>query len=109
VDLLPVVALLMGMEAVSLLILSLAVTLLDNAPIMVVVVVVASPQMDLVPLAKSVANLVIWLLHVITALITHTPVIPTCKLFLQPLSHPLMTTSMLILVLHITSQLILPI
>jgi hypothetical protein len=104
-----VVLLAEGVEAVSLILLKLAVTLLDNEPTVVVVVVVAPPPMALIPLAKSVANLAMWLLHVITLLITHTPVIPTCKLFLQPLNLPLMTTGMLILVLHITSQLILTI
>jgi hypothetical protein len=102
-----VVLLTKGMEAVSLILLKLVVTLLDNEP--TVVVVVAPPPIALVPLAKSVANLAMQLLHVITLLITHTPVIPTCKLFLQPLNLPLMTTGMLILVLHITSQLILTI
>uniref|UniRef100_A0A2N9EPP9 Reverse transcriptase Ty1/copia-type domain-containing protein n=1 Tax=Fagus sylvatica TaxID=28930 RepID=A0A2N9EPP9_FAGSY len=63
-DLLLVVALPMVVEAASLLILSLAVTPLDNALIVAVVVVVASPPMVLIPLPKSVARLVMWLLHV---------------------------------------------
>ena len=65
------------------------VPLLDNAT----TVAVVHPTIVLVPLAKSVASLDMWHSHVINAMITHTPVIPICKLSMQTLNLPLMIRS----------------